>query len=55
VTQACRIIEESETTLALEDLARQIGMSMYHFQRVFKQITGLTPRQYAAGQRLQFQ
>lgn len=51
VTQACRIIEESETTLALEDLARQIGMSMYHFHRVFKQITGLTPRQYAAGQR----
>ncbi len=50
VTQACRIVEESETTPALEDLARQVGMSTYHFHRVFKQITGLTPRQYAAAQ-----
>ena len=51
VTQACRIIEESETTLSLEELARQLGMSVHHFHRVFKQITGLTPRQYATAQR----
>ena len=26
-------------------------MSVYHFHRVFRQVTGLTPRQYAAAQR----
>ena len=51
VTQACRIIEESDTTPALEKLAKQVGMSTYHFHRVFKQVTGLTPRQYATAQR----
>jgi AraC family transcriptional regulator of adaptative response/methylated-DNA-[protein]-cysteine methyltransferase len=51
VTQACRIIEESEATPTLEELARQLGMSAYHFHRVFRQVTGLTPRQYAAAQR----
>lgn len=51
VTQACRIIEASETVPVLEDLARRVGMSTYHFHRVFKQVAGLTPRQYAAAQR----
>jgi AraC family transcriptional regulator, regulatory protein of adaptative response / methylated-DNA-[protein]-cysteine methyltransferase len=51
VTQACRIIEESETAPALEKLAAQVGMSTYHFHRMFKQVTGLTPRQYAAARR----
>lgn len=51
VTQACRIIEESETTPTLEKLAMQVGMSTYHFHRTFKQVAGLTPRQYAAAQR----
>jgi AraC family transcriptional regulator of adaptative response/methylated-DNA-[protein]-cysteine methyltransferase len=51
VTQACRLIEESETTPVLEDLASRSGMSRYHFHRVFRQHTGLTPRQYAAAQR----
>ncbi|SHL36936.1 AraC family transcriptional regulator, regulatory protein of adaptative response / methylated-DNA-[protein]-cysteine methyltransferase [Nitrosospira sp. Nsp11] len=51
VTRACRIIEEAETAPALEKLAAQVGMSPYHFHRTFKQVTGLTPRQYAAAQR----
>ena len=51
VTQACRIIEESETAPTLEKLAMQVGMSTYHFHRMFKQVAGLTPRQYAAAQR----
>ncbi|MGH8683758.1 MAG: bifunctional DNA-binding transcriptional regulator/O6-methylguanine-DNA methyltransferase Ada [Nitrosospira sp.] len=51
VTQACRIIEASETALVLEDLAKKVGVSPYHFHRLFRQITGLTPRQYAAAQR----
>ncbi len=51
VTQACRIIEASETAPVLEDLAKRVGVSPYHFHRVFRQVTGLTPRQYAAAQR----
>jgi AraC family transcriptional regulator of adaptative response/methylated-DNA-[protein]-cysteine methyltransferase len=51
VTQACRIMEEAEIVPSLEMLAKQIGMSAYHFHRVFKQVTGLTPRQYATAQR----
>ena len=51
VTQACRIIEDSEIALSLEDLAKQVGISTYHFHRIFKQTTGLTPRQYAGAQR----
>ncbi len=51
VTEACRIIEESETVPGLEDLAKRVGVSTYHFHRVFKQATGLTPREYAAAHR----
>jgi AraC family transcriptional regulator of adaptative response/methylated-DNA-[protein]-cysteine methyltransferase len=48
VTAACRIIEASETVPGLVDLAMRVGVSTYYFHRVFKQITGLTPRAYAA-------
>ncbi len=51
VTQACRIIEELESAPSLDALAKQVSMSAYHFHRIFKQITGLTPRQYAAALR----
>ncbi len=49
--EVCRIIEAAETPPGLEDLARRVGLSPYHFHRVFKHLTGLTPRQYAAAQR----
>ena len=32
---------------SLERLARQAGMSAFHFHRVFKAVTGVTPREYA--------
>lgn len=51
VTQACRIIEESEQAPNLEELSARIGVSAYHFHRMFKQVTGLTPRGYAAAYR----
>lgn len=51
VTQACRIIAEADTVPNLEELARRVHMSAYHFHRVFKQVTGLTPRGYAAAER----
>lgn len=51
VTEACRILEASEETPPLEELAARVGMSPYHFHRVFKQATGLTPRKYGAAHR----
>ena len=53
VTEACRILETEEDAPNLEQLALRVGLSAYHFHRVFKQVTGLTPRQYAAARREQ--
>lgn len=49
--KACRIIEESETSPSLEDLADAIGRSPSYFHRLFKAATGLTPKAYAAADR----
>lgn len=38
---------DDQSVLKLEDLAREVGMSKYHFQRVFKKIVGVTPDGYA--------
>ena len=51
VARACRMIEASDTMPPLESLARAVGMSRFHFHRVFKAVTGLTPQEYAAAQR----
>ncbi|WP_460667022.1 bifunctional transcriptional activator/DNA repair enzyme AdaA, partial [Kribbella swartbergensis] len=51
VVEACRLIEEAETLPALADLAEAVGLSPYHFHRVFKSVTGLTPKAYAAAHR----
>jgi AraC family transcriptional regulator, regulatory protein of adaptative response / methylated-DNA-[protein]-cysteine methyltransferase len=51
VAGLCRFIDDTDTPPSLAELARQAGMSRYHLHRVFKAITGLTPRDYAAAQR----
>jgi AraC family transcriptional regulator, regulatory protein of adaptative response / methylated-DNA-[protein]-cysteine methyltransferase len=51
VTEICRLIETSSRVPALEQLAARAGMSPFHFHRVFKGVTGLTPRAYAAAHR----
>lgn len=51
VAEACRILTEAEETPSLGDLARRFGYSPSHFQRMFKSITGMTPRAYAAADR----
>jgi AraC family transcriptional regulator, regulatory protein of adaptative response / methylated-DNA-[protein]-cysteine methyltransferase len=51
IAQVCRLIEKSEETPGLEQLAKYAGLSRYHFHRVFKAITGLTPKAYAAAHR----
>lgn len=47
VAQACRRIEQAESPPALEELADGAGLSSWHFHRVFKAETGLTPKAYA--------
>lgn len=53
VAAACRFIETAETTPGLDDIAAHVGFSPSHFHRLFKRLTGLTPRQYAAAHREQ--
>lgn len=47
VETACRHIEQAETEPALAELAAEAGLSPYHFHRVFKAATGVTPKAYA--------
>jgi AraC family transcriptional regulator of adaptative response/methylated-DNA-[protein]-cysteine methyltransferase len=51
VAAACRLIDEAEDLPRLATLAAAAGLSPFHFHRVFKSVTGLTPKSYAAGQR----
>jgi AraC family transcriptional regulator of adaptative response/methylated-DNA-[protein]-cysteine methyltransferase len=51
VAKACRLIDEAEEMPRLEALAGAAGMSRFHFHRVFKQLTGVTPKAYADAHR----
>ena len=51
VAQACRRIEASDEEPALATLAEKAGLSPHHFHRVFKRVTGVTPKAYAAAHR----
>lgn len=47
VSNVCRMIEQSEKVPSLAQLAEYVRLSVYHFHRIFKTITGLTPKAYA--------
>jgi AraC family transcriptional regulator of adaptative response/methylated-DNA-[protein]-cysteine methyltransferase len=51
VTAACRLIESAAKPPSLERLAETAGLSVFHFHRMFKAITGVTPREYARAHR----
>jgi AraC family transcriptional regulator of adaptative response/methylated-DNA-[protein]-cysteine methyltransferase len=51
IAVVCRWIDSSCHTPRLAEMAAHAGFSPFHFHRVFKQATGLTPRQYAAARR----
>ncbi len=51
VAAACRTIETAEALPSLAALARSAGMSRFHFQRIFKTATGLSPKGYATAHR----
>jgi AraC family transcriptional regulator of adaptative response/methylated-DNA-[protein]-cysteine methyltransferase len=54
LAKACKLIvdaSDSGAPLSLDALAEAIGLSPWHFHRVFKSMTGLTPKAYAAAHR----
>ncbi|MBM3224031.1 MAG: bifunctional DNA-binding transcriptional regulator/O6-methylguanine-DNA methyltransferase Ada [Candidatus Tectomicrobia bacterium] len=53
VAAACRTLATADVTPSLDALAQSTGMSRYHFHRVFKAVTGMTPKAYATAQRAQ--
>lgn len=52
VEKACAFLRTSETMPSLAELADAAAISRFHFHRVFKQVTGATPRDYARTHRL---
>lgn len=51
VTELCRLIDSSERIPTLKQLAIHAGWSSWHLHRVFKAITGVTPKSYAEARR----
>ena len=52
--QAKSLIDENITdNLSLEKISNQIGISKYHFIRVFKSVFGISPYQYQKRKRLE--
>jgi AraC family transcriptional regulator, regulatory protein of adaptative response / methylated-DNA-[protein]-cysteine methyltransferase len=51
IANACRLIESSDVAPSLQQLAAAADLSPFHFHRLFKRATGLTPREYGAAHR----
>ena len=51
VEAACRTIQASHDMPSLELLAKDAGLSRFHFHRIFTATAGLTPKAYALAQR----
>jgi AraC family transcriptional regulator of adaptative response/methylated-DNA-[protein]-cysteine methyltransferase len=51
VARACRLIEQQDEVPGLDALAAAAGMSRFHFHRIFRSVTGVTPKAYAAAHR----
>ena len=53
VIEAIRLVESDATrALELKEMAAVAGMSKYHFLRVFRRLTGMTPHRYLISARL---
>jgi len=51
VAEACRLIESAVEQPKLDALATAVGLSPYHFHRIFKATTGVTPKAYSVAHR----
>jgi len=48
IAQACRFLDEAETTPTLDEIAAHVGVSRAHLQRRFTRAVGVSPKRYAA-------
>jgi AraC family transcriptional regulator of adaptative response/methylated-DNA-[protein]-cysteine methyltransferase len=53
VTEACRKLERDEKVPSVAALAKAAGFSEGRFHKLFKQATGLSPKQYALAKRVE--
>jgi AraC family transcriptional regulator of adaptative response/methylated-DNA-[protein]-cysteine methyltransferase len=54
VRRVCHLIDEhNEEAVTLEHLGELTGVNAHHLQRTFKEIMGISPRQYADSRKLQ--
>ncbi len=53
IAQACRALDNAERVPPLAELAATAGLSRFHFHRLFKEVTGVTPKAYALATRAQ--
>src|ERR1700756_3544271 len=52
VEAACRYIDQNlDITLSLTGISRHVAISPFHFQRLFKRILGISPREYQQARR----
>jgi AraC family transcriptional regulator, regulatory protein of adaptative response / methylated-DNA-[protein]-cysteine methyltransferase len=51
VAEICRFIESAPEMPTLASLSKRAGLSPYYFHRVFKAVTGLTPKAYGSAHR----
>jgi AraC family transcriptional regulator, regulatory protein of adaptative response / methylated-DNA-[protein]-cysteine methyltransferase len=52
IERACELIRGRDSLPSLAELAAAAGVSRFHFHRVFKQVTGATPREWGNAHRL---
>ena len=53
IIEACRTIEQADVPPGLSTLAEKAGLSPSYFQRLFKKIVGVSPKQYSVTHQLQ--
>lgn len=54
VGKICDLVDENpEADLSLNDLGRTLNLSPFYVQRIFKKVTGITPKEYVRASRIQ--
>jgi AraC family transcriptional regulator, regulatory protein of adaptative response / methylated-DNA-[protein]-cysteine methyltransferase len=51
IAEICRLIDQADELPSVDALAQSAGISRFHFQRIFKAVTGLTPKAYLDARR----